>query len=160
VIRRFFGFLWRLGIKKADSWQKAVDKGLDKYAEGSRYIRTHKGEFKGALIKTAVQMSIFYLIPYMIYLSFGLTEYNVLNFFAMQSILFVSTSGLPLPGAIGASESVFLSLYGAAFGETMLGSAMLLTRGINFYLFVFVSMAFVFYTLFMVKKVRRKSVNS
>lgn len=155
-MRRFFGVLWRLGIKKAEKWRESVDAGLDKYAEGSRYIRDHKDEFRKALLKSTFQMSLFYLVPFAVYLAFGLTEYNIFAFFAMQSILFMATSGLPIPGAIGASESVFLTLYGAAFGEELLGSAMVLSRGISFYLFVVVSVFFVFFTLFFVKKKKSK----
>lgn len=156
VIRSFFGMLWRFGVKKADKWCESVDAGLDKYAEGSRYIREHKDEFKKSLYKTMLQMSLYFLVPFAVYLAFGLSEYSIITFFSMQAILFMSTSGLPIPGAIGASESVFLGLYGAAFGEELLGSAMVLSRGISFYLFVVISMFFVFYTLFMVKKKKRK----
>lgn len=150
--RRFFGMLWHLGFKKADKWREDVDAGLDKYAEGSRYIREHKGEFRKAILKATLQMTLFYLVPFTVYLAFGLSEYSILAFFSMQAILFMATSGLPIPGAIGASESVFLGLYGAAFGEELLGSAMVLSRGISFYLFVVVSMFFVFVSLFLVKK--------
>jgi uncharacterized membrane protein YbhN (UPF0104 family) len=59
---------------------------------------------------------------------------------------------LPLPGAIGASESVFLSLYGAVFGEGLLSTAMLLNRGINFYWFVLISMIVVFINILIKKK--------
>ena len=155
--RRFFGLLWRFGIKRADKWRASVDAGLDKYTEGSRYIREHKKEFRKSILKATLQMSLFYLVPFTVYLAFGLSEYSVISFFCMQAILFMATSGLPIPGAIGASESVFLGLYGAAFGEGLLGSAMVLSRGISFYLFVVVSMFFVFYSLFIVKKKKVKA---
>ena len=155
-VRNFFGLLWRLGFKKAVKWRENADRALDKYAEGSRFIRENPHEFRKAILKSTLQMSLFYLVPFAVYLSFGLSEYNIFTFFVMQAILFMATSGLPIPGAIGASESVFLSLYGAAFGEELLSSAMVLSRGISFYLFVIVSMFFVFYTLVAVKKRRRK----
>ena len=155
-VRNFFGMLWRLGIKKAVKWNEKAERALDKYAEGSRFIRENRKEFHKAILKSTVQMSLFYLVPFAIYLSFGLSEYSIFTFFIMQSILFMATSGLPIPGAIGASESVFLTLYGAAFGEELLGSAMILSRGISFYLFVIISMFFVFYTLFAVKKHRKR----
>ena len=155
ISRRFFGFLWQRGLKKADKWQTRVDAALEKYTESSRYIRDHKKEFRNAILKTTLQMSLFFLIPFAVYLSFGLSGYNVIEFFSMQAILFMSTSGLPIPGAIGASESVFLGLYGAAFGEELLSSAMLLSRGISFYLFVIVSMFAVFFSLLRQKKKRK-----
>ena len=146
-LRRFFGFLWRHGFKKSEVWLVKAEGGLDKYMEGSRYVREHKKEFWQSILKVVGQMTLFYLIPFFIYLSFGLHEMNVFEFFAMQSILFVSTCILPIPGAVGVSEQVFLTLYGAAFGETVLSSAVLLHRGISFYLFVVLSMFVVLITM-------------
>ena len=151
-LKSFFGFLHSKGLKKAGELQESVDKGLDKYAEGAKYIGKNKKQFRLAILRATVQMSLFYLVPFCVYLAFGLSGTSIFSFFAMQSILFVSTSGLPIPGAIGASESVFLALYNVAFGEAMLGSAMLLSRGISFYLFVAVSMIFVFATMIRQKR--------
>ena len=151
ILRRFFGFLWKHNFKKADKWLQKAENGLDKYNEGSRYIRTHKKEFWYSMAKVLGQMTLFYLIPYFVYLSFGLRSENIFAIFTMQSILFVSTCCLPIPGAIGASEAVFLGLYGAVFGENMINSATLLNRGISFYLFVIVSMFVVLYNMLYVK---------
>ncbi len=103
------------------------------------------------MAKVLGQMTLFYLIPYFVYLSFGLRAESIFAIFTMQSILFVSTCCLPIPGAIGASEAVFLGLYGAVFGENMINSATLLNRGISFYLFVIVSMFVVLYNMLYVK---------
>ena len=57
----------------------------------------------------------------------------------MQSVLYTTVSSLPLPGAIGISETVFLSIFKPAFGDALNG-AMLLSRGITFYLYVIISL--------------------
>ena len=85
-------------------------------------------------------MSIYYLIPYCVYKAFGLNGYNIFEIYTIQAVLFTTVSCLPLPGAIGVSETVFLSLFGPVFSTELLSSAMLLSRGISFYLFVIVSM--------------------
>ena len=148
ILRRFFGFLWKHNFKKADAWLRKAEAGLDKYNEGSRYIKENKKAFWFSMLKVLGQMSLFFLIPYFVYLSFGLRSESIFAIFTMQSILFVSTCCLPIPGAIGASEAVFLGLYGAIFGESMISSATLLNRGISFYLFVLVSMIVVFINMF------------
>ena len=61
----------------------------------------------------------------------------------MQAVLYTTVSGLPLPGAIGVSETIFLKIFGVAFGEKLLSGAMLLSRGISFYLFVVISLVVV-----------------
>ena len=145
-------FLKKKGLKKADKWRENIDKALDKYHESSVYIKKHKDVFKKSCWRVMLQMSLFFLIPFCVYLAFGLHDFDIVTMFAMQAILFVSTCGLPLPGAIGASESVFLSLFGVAFGEELLGSAMLLNRGINFYWFVIVGMIVVFINIVMLNR--------
>ncbi len=153
-------FLKKRGLKKADKWRENIDKALDKYHESSVYIKKHKDVFKKSCWRVMLQMSLFFLIPFCVYLAFGLRDFDIVTMFAMQAILFVSTCGLPLPGAIGASESVFLSLFGVAFGEELLGSAMLLNRGINFYWFVIVGMMVVFINIVILNRRKIQKSNS
>ena len=57
----------------------------------------------------------------------------------LQLLLSVSVEMMPLPGAVGISESVFLVLYDAIFGARYLYSAVVLSRGISYYLPLLVS---------------------
>ena len=57
----------------------------------------------------------------------------------MQSVVFATVSGIPSPGAVGVSEGAFISIFKTVFPEELLSSAMLLNRGLNFYLFVLIS---------------------
>ena len=56
----------------------------------------------------------------------------------MQAVLYTTVSGIPLPGAIGVSESLFLKIFGIAFGKTLLSGAMLLYRFVSFYLYIMI----------------------
>ena len=53
---------------------------------------------------------------------------------ALQALLFVSVSAIPTPGAVGVSEGGFLVLQRVLFPDKVIGSAMLLSRGISFYI--------------------------
>lgn len=79
------------------------------------------------------------IIPYLVYRSFGLVGYGPSHMLAIQLLLSLCVDMLPLPGAVGASERVFLILFGPVFGEALLPSAVLLSRGISFYLMVLLS---------------------
>ena len=61
----------------------------------------------------------------------------------VQAVLFISVSALPLPGSVGVSESGFLTLFKLLFPVTVLNEAMLLSRGVSFYLFVFLCGMFI-----------------
>ena len=47
---------------------------------------------------------------------------------------------LLLIGAIGISETIFLTIFKPAFGKSLISGAMLLSRGITFYLYVIISL--------------------
>ncbi len=148
----FMKILKKIGVKKIEERQASLDKALDSYQEGAVYIRTHRKEFIISMGRAFAQVSVFYLIPFCVYKAFGLSGMTVVQLFNIQSVLFLATSGLPLPGAIGASESIFLTLYGTAFGEQLLSSAMLLNRGISFYLFVIITMIVVMGNIVILKR--------
>ena len=68
-----------------------------------------------------------------------MSEYNMFEIVTMQSVLYATVSGIPSPGAVGVSEGGFLEIFKVVFPKTIINGAMLLSRGINFYLFVIVS---------------------
>ena len=73
-------------------------------------------------------------VPYFVYRSFGFHGYSFIQIFTTQLLLTLSVEMLPLPGSVGASESAFLILFGPIFTEDQIYSAILLSRGISFYL--------------------------
>ena len=157
LLTSVFGFLAKRGIKKAESWEEKAIAGLDKYNEGSKYIRTHMKEFWITMGRGVLQMSFYFLVPFMVLMALGVPGHNVFEVFVLQATLFVSTSGIPLPGAIGASESVFLGLYDAIYPAEILSSAMLLNRGINFYLIVLFTLFIVMIHVILMKRKTKKA---
>ena len=132
--------------KKIEKKKQELEEGLEKYNYGSEFIRKHKIIFVKSLLVVIFQMAMYYLVPYFLYRSFGLNEFNVIKLITIQAILYCSVSGLPFPGAVGVSEGVFLKIYTGIYGTAILSSAMLLNRGVNFYLFVILSSILVLIT--------------
>lgn len=128
--------------------------GLVRYTDSSAFIKTHKLEFIKAIGRTFIQVTFYFLVPFFVYKAFGLSELNILQLFSMQAILYTTVSGIPLPGAIGTSEAVFLGMFAIAFSGEMVSGAMLLSRGISFYLFVIISMLVVMVNALRVRNVK------
>ena len=78
-------------------------------------------------------------IPYFVYLALGYQDTSIFKFITTQAVLNITVSSLPFPGAVGISEAIFMKLYKNLFNPNVLGSAMFITRFINFYLFVIIS---------------------
>ena len=140
-------------VKNLALKQKSIEEGLEKYNKSSIFIKDHKLEFVRAILRVFVQISFYYTVPFLVYKSFGFSEYNYFQMFTMQSVLYTTVSSLPLPGAIGISETVFLSIFKPAFGDTLSG-AMLLSRGITFYLYVIISLIVVVINAIKMKNIK------
>ena len=149
-------FAKKIHLKKADQLEEKLAKSVSDYAENAKYIKTHKKQFLTAIGRVLLQVCLYYLVPFCVYKAFGLSEHNVFELFAMQSVLFIATAGFPIPGAVGLSETVFLALYGTVFGAEMLNPAMLLHRGITFYGFVIIGMLVVLGNIVFLKFRERK----
>ena len=132
-ILKFFKF------KNIEEKQTKLENELSKYQSSATYIKNNKRVVIKTLLTTYVQYIIFYSITYWVYRSFGLKEYNIFEIITMQSVLYATVSGIPSPGAVGVSEGAFIAIYNTVFLENIIKGAMLLTRGVNFYLFVILS---------------------
>ena len=116
---------------------------LARYQESAKYARNNKKLILKTLLTTYVEYIAFYSVSYWVYRSLGFSEHNILKVITMQSILFATVSGIPSPGAVGVSEGGFIAIFSHIYSENITNSAMLITRGVSFYLFVFISMIIV-----------------
>ena len=123
-------------VKNYKLKRKKLEESIGEYSKSSEYIKKNSNEFIKAIGRVFIQTIIFHSIPYFIYKSFGLNAMSYFKLFSMQSILFTTVSSIPLPGSIGVSETLFLKLYGVAFGTTLLSGAMLLYRFVSFYFYI------------------------
>lgn len=112
---------------------------LKNYQSSAVYIRNNKKLMVKTITTTFIQFTFYYSISYWTYLSLGFNSHNILELITMQSILFATVSGIPSPGAVGVSEGAFIEIYRNIYPTNMIKSATLITRGINFYLFVLIS---------------------
>lgn len=125
--------------KKTEGFETKCFKQIEEYKTGASLLIRNPKILLKIVSTTVVQIVLYHSIPYLIYLSFGLGEVNFFRFLALQAVLYISVSSIPLPGAVGISEGGFLIIYKILFPATLLSSAMLLSRGISFYLFVVIS---------------------
>ena len=139
-------------VKNIEEKEKKFQNELTKYQGSAEYIKKNKIVILKNLITTYIQYILFYSVSYWVYCSFGLSGHNILEIITMQSILYATVSGIPSPGAVGVSEGGFMAIFGNLFPKNMLESAMLLNRGINFYLLVIISAIVVMFNAFKEKR--------
>lgn len=126
-------------VKDIEARQKKIEDELEKYQDSSEYIKKNKLIVLKTLALTYAQFIAFYSVSYFTYRAFGFDQFNILQLITMQSMLYGTVSGIPSPGAVGVSEGGYMSIFSYIYDENILSSAMLLNRGINFYLFIIIS---------------------
>lgn len=139
LIKLVFRILKFFRYKKLDEKKRKIIGELLKYQSSAKYIKENKVLMLKILCTTIIQFLVFYSISYWTYRALGFNEYNIFEITTMQSVLYATVSGIPLPGAVGVTEGAFVEIYRNVYPETMIKSATLLNRGINFYLFVIIS---------------------
>ena len=129
-----------LNLKNYKEIDNKINEELKLFHESSKYIKNHRKEFFKAIFIAVLQVLANYSVAYFIYRSFGLNEFGVLYVISLQAILFCTVSCIPLPGSVGISETVFLLIYAYIYPEMLLHNALLLQRGVSFYLFVIINL--------------------
>lgn len=138
-------------VKNYELKKAKIEESLKQYSESSIFIKSHMGTFIIAVLRTLLMVIIYHLIPFFVYKSFGLSGTSIFKMFTVQAILYTTVSGLPLPGAIGVSEGLFLKIYESIFTSGILSGAMLVYRFVSFYLYILIFFVIVVITVFTTK---------
>ena len=145
--------LKKIKYRNIDELTKQINIALEQYQKSAKYIKQNKTVFIKSLIIVLMQIITNYTVTYFIYRALGLSQHNIIYIVLIQSLMILSTSSLPLPGSVGIGESTFLTIYITVFGKKLIASAMLLSRGITFYLFMLISLIVFSVNLFKIKKI-------
>lgn len=152
LVNLFVKILKFFKIKNIEEKQDKIEKELQSYQDSAIYIKSHKSLVIKCILTTAIQFLVYYSVPYWVYLAFGFNTCNIWQIITLQAVLYATVSGIPSPGAVGVSEGGFLGIFKNVFPETIISGAMLLNRGINFYLLVIISAIIVMINVFKDKK--------
>ncbi len=143
-------------IKHLETKLEGFETTIEEYHTAASYISKYKLRALGSFFISVINLAFLFVIPYLIYLSFGYTQYNIFDIFVMESFLFLAVSFFPLPGAAGASEGGFLLFFGPFFGAAT-AVAMLIWRFLTYYSILIVgSLLVVFDEVFSMRR-RRKN---
>ncbi|CDD36833.1 putative uncharacterized protein [Clostridium sp. CAG:356] len=121
-------------IRNIEDKKKKLEETLTKYQNSADYIKNNKRLIFRILLTTLVQYIAYYSVTYCTYRALGFKEHNIIEIVTMQAVLYGTVSGIPSPGAVGVTEGAFIEIFRNIYPQSMIKSAVLLNRGINFYL--------------------------
>ena len=126
-------------VRRQEAAQEKLDAWLASFHDCAGFMRAHPWPVIKSFCIVLFQRVLYLLIPWCVYEAMGLSGVTVWQMMGLQLLLSVSVEMMPLPGAVGISESVSLVLYDAIFGAQFRYPAVILTRGISYYLPLLVS---------------------
>ena len=133
-------------VKNLDSKISDIDKQLDTFHSSNKNIYKKPKLLIPAVILTFVQFIAMFLVPYFIYLSFGLTDIGPVQIATSQAFVNLMSGMIPIPGASGAAELGYTAFFGAIFVGGTLKSSALIWRVINYYGVIFATAPFAYLT--------------
>lgn len=125
-------------IKHPDELMVKADQSIESYEQAAIYLRSHGKLIAKIILITLFQRLCFFTATYFVLHSL-LPRVSWFDAIASQIVLAFAVDVLPLPGATGANESVFVLLLGKFLPEEITLTCLLLNRGITYYLLTIVT---------------------
>lgn len=133
--------LTKLHIMKRRNKEKYTEKLIricDTYAMGADYIKKNLWVVFNVFVMTALQRICLFSITWIIYKAYGMSGTSYIDILTIQIMIAVAVEMLPLPGAAGITEGCFLLAFTEIFTLERVKPALLISRGLNFYLILFI----------------------
>ena len=120
-------------------------------------IKKHRALFFEALILNIAQRVSQILITCFVCLAAD-RQAPLADVFVMQAFVLIGYNSVPLPGGVGAFEYLYLHIYGLHYQNAFILSAMMVTRGISYYICIAVSgiMTLAYHVTVLKRKERKK----
>lgn len=120
-------------IKNMSKLEMRINDNLDQFHDNMEIVKHSKALMLKAIIYTVFQLTIYFIIPYFIYLSFGMKGASIGSMIAGTAFVMMLTAFIPLPGAVGGAEGAFYMFFTLFFASNNIMAAILLWRLITFY---------------------------
>lgn len=126
-------------IRRKKQFMERLDRSLELYQEGAVYMRTHWKLFFEVLVVTVIQRICYFAVTWFVYLALGQKGISVSGVILLQSFVSVCIDILPMPGGVGINEGFFVTIFKKIMKRDTAVSAMLLSRGVSFYVLLIAS---------------------
>ena len=158
---RTVDILTKLRVMKRRHKEKYTEKIIricDTYAMGADYIKRNLWVVLNVFLITAAQRICLASITWIVYRAYGIGSTSFVDILTLQIMIGVAVEMLPLPGAAGITEGCFLLAFTDIFGLELVKPALLISRGLTFYLILLLG-GIVVFTVYCagIKKDRKKS---
>lgn len=128
-------------VKDVDAKLKFMDDEMEMYHKNFQFIKKRPVLILKLCLYTALQLTVYFSISFVIYLAFGLKGTDYVTIISCQAFILMISAFVPLPGALGAAEGSYVLFFKDIFGEYV-NLSTVIWRFLTFYLAIIVGMTF------------------
>ena len=138
VIRGIFYRAERLIVelrlwKESGARREKMEQFLAGYQGTVSFLKENKKMIGVILGGTFLQRFTVFVLTYVVYRGLGLSGTALLDIVFVQASVYIAVDMLPVPGAQGITEAMYICVFGGIFTGHYLAASMCITRGISFY---------------------------
>ncbi|MBE6015277.1 MAG: flippase-like domain-containing protein [Lachnospiraceae bacterium] len=143
-IKRLIVFFERLLVKirilkPSKGRERKITEFIFSYKQAVSYLVENKGKIFMVTVMTFIQRGSAFVVTAVVYLGLGLTGTDIFTVILVQAAVYICVDMLPIPGAQGITELVYVNVFATIFINNTLPASMLVVRGTNFYLLLIIS---------------------
>lgn len=136
VIRKFIFFLGKLRILKNPQKNcDAIEDSMNASFNNMKFIVKEPLMILKVLAVTALQLTAYFAISYVIFRGFGETGSDIVTVISCQAFVYMISAFMPMPGAMGASEGSYVGYFRHVYEDaTLVPVSTFIWRFLTFYL--------------------------
>lgn len=137
IVEKLIWFLYKLKIVKHPEKRIAkIEKHVAEFHENVILLSENKKLLIHTVFLTIIQLTFYFMVPYFLYRSFGLTGAGLVNMLSATAFVLMITSFIPVPGASGGAEGGFYLIFGMFFVGKYIVTAIVLWRILTYYFWI------------------------
>lgn len=120
-------------FRNPEKLNERVERTISQYQGAADYFKRHPFIITNVFLITLVQRFCLFSVVWFTYKAFRISGQSFLVMTLLYGMISVAADMLPLPGGMGISESLFLTIFEPIFSEPLVLPAMVICRGISYY---------------------------
>lgn len=120
-------------LHNREKWEQKLEDLISQYNGTADFFRNNQRIILNVFGITFIQRCLLFFVAGLTYLAFHLAGESLFVITTLQGMISVAVDMLPLPGGMGISENLFLTIFEPIFGKSLVLPGMLVSRGISYY---------------------------
>ncbi len=126
-------------VKNKAAMDEKLDNKLNEYGDFAKKIKGKRNALIAISVTNLIQRICQIAVTVFTFLATGGNAASCFDVFALQILVTISGYCVPIPGSMGISDYLFLSVFNNVMPATQVANLELLSRAISFYVCIFVS---------------------